>query len=103
MEVEAYLGRLGIDSPVEPTTSGLELLERRHLLKVPFENLDIDRGVPIVLEEDGLLQKIVIARRGGFCYELTDRGVKRESAIADRAAWLHALKQHFDVVLEDRC
>jgi len=37
---------------------------------VPFENLDIHRGVPIVLEEELLLDKIVRRRRGGFCYEL---------------------------------
>src|SRR3989304_2800207 len=37
---------------------------------VPFENLDIIAGRPIVLEEEALLDKIVRRRRGGFCYEL---------------------------------
>ena len=37
---------------------------------VPFENLDIHLGRPIVLEEAALFDKIVRRRRGGFCYEL---------------------------------
>jgi N-hydroxyarylamine O-acetyltransferase len=37
---------------------------------VPFENLDIHLGRPIVLEDDALFDKIVERRRGGFCYEL---------------------------------
>jgi N-hydroxyarylamine O-acetyltransferase len=36
---------------------------------VPFENLDIARGRPIILEEALLFEKIVPQRRGGFCYE----------------------------------
>jgi N-hydroxyarylamine O-acetyltransferase len=40
------------------------------LLAVPFENLDIHLGRPIVLDQDALFDKIVTRRRGGFCYEL---------------------------------
>ena len=39
-------------------------------MNVPFENLDIHRGVEIVLEEEKILEKIIGDRRGGFCYEL---------------------------------
>jgi N-hydroxyarylamine O-acetyltransferase len=41
-----------------------------HLLSVPFENLSIHAGEPIVLDDDALFEKIVTKRRGGFCYEL---------------------------------
>jgi N-hydroxyarylamine O-acetyltransferase len=40
------------------------------MLAVPFENLDIHLGVPIVLSEQAFYDKIVGRRRGGFCYEL---------------------------------
>jgi N-hydroxyarylamine O-acetyltransferase len=40
------------------------------LQAVPFENLDIHLGTPIVLDESSILEKIVRRRRGGFCYEL---------------------------------
>ncbi len=48
----------------------LRRLHVAHLRTVPFENLDIHRGVPIVLEQDRILKKLVTDRRGGFCYEL---------------------------------
>jgi N-hydroxyarylamine O-acetyltransferase len=37
---------------------------------VPFENLSIHSGEPIVLEDEALFEKVVNRRRGGFCYEL---------------------------------
>lgn len=40
------------------------------MLNVPFENLSIHRHEPIVLNDDALFAKIVLRRRGGFCYEL---------------------------------
>ncbi len=48
----------------------LTFLHERHLLEIPFENLDIHRGVEIVLDEGSILGKIVADHRGGFCYEL---------------------------------
>ena len=36
---------------------------------MPFENLSIHSGEPIVLNEDALFAKIVTNKRGGFCYE----------------------------------
>jgi len=40
------------------------------LLSVPFENLDIHIGRPIILDQRLLYNKIVEKRRGGYCYEL---------------------------------
>lgn len=40
------------------------------MLSVPFENLDIERKRPIQLSEEVLWNKIVVQKRGGFCYEL---------------------------------
>ncbi|MFI6660216.1 arylamine N-acetyltransferase [Streptomyces sp. NPDC050523] len=72
-QVDAYLRRLGIepkDWPTAPTADVLRELHLRHLHAVPFENLSIHLGEEIVLEEKRLLDKVVGARRGGFCYEL---------------------------------
>ncbi|WP_406445473.1 arylamine N-acetyltransferase [Streptomyces sp. NBC_01613] len=72
-QVDAYLRRLGIEAggpPVAPTVEVLRELHLRHLRTVPFENLSIHLGEEIVLEEKRLLDKVVGARRGGFCYEL---------------------------------
>ncbi|MGW0334076.1 arylamine N-acetyltransferase family protein [Streptomyces sp. NPDC003011] len=72
-QIDAYLRRLGVERPVGPTGATLDVLRDlhlRHLQTVPFENLSVHLGEGIVLEEGRLLDKVVGARRGGFCYEL---------------------------------
>ncbi|MBV7697659.1 arylamine N-acetyltransferase [Streptomyces sp. TRM70350] len=69
-QVDAYLRRLGVAHPAWPTIDVLRDLQLHHLQAVPFENLSIHLGEEIVLEEKRLLDKVVGARRGGFCYEL---------------------------------
>ena len=70
MDVQAYLDRINYHGPLEPTAETLRQLQVAHLLSVPFENLSIHAGEPIVLEDEALFRKIVSRRRGGFCYEL---------------------------------
>jgi len=71
MNIEAYLERIGLKgTEVSVDLDSLKLLQRSHLLTVPFENLDIHWKRPIVLDLDSFYQKIVEERRGGFCYEL---------------------------------
>lgn len=48
----------------------LKILQRQHLLNVPFENLDIHWKRPIVLDTAKFYEKVVGEKRGGFCYEL---------------------------------
>ncbi|MER7492339.1 arylamine N-acetyltransferase [Streptomyces pharetrae] len=69
-EVDAYLGRLGVARPARPSLDALRELHLRHLQAVPFENLSVHLGEAVVLDEKRLLDKVVGARRGGFCYEL---------------------------------
>ncbi|GAB2843726.1 arylamine N-acetyltransferase [Streptomyces deserti] len=69
-QVDAYLLRLGAEHPAWPTVDVLRELHLRHLQRVPFENLSIHLGEEIALDEKRLLDKVVGARRGGFCYEL---------------------------------
>lgn len=75
LDPRAYLERINntihidLDAP-EPSALLLRALHQAHMLAVPFENLSIHYGQPIVLEEAALYDKIVRRRRGGFCYEL---------------------------------
>lgn len=69
MNVEAYLKRINYSGPLTRTPETLRALQLAHLTAVPFENLSIHAGEPIVLEEEALFKKIVDDRRGGFCYE----------------------------------
>ncbi|MET9231893.1 arylamine N-acetyltransferase [Lentzea sp. NPDC003310] len=63
--MDDYLQRIGASR-----TSSLAELHERHLLTVPFENLHTHMDIRIVLEVPWLHDKIVVQRRGGFCYEL---------------------------------
>lgn len=70
MDIESYLRRIQYHGSSQPTAATLRDLHRQHLCTVPFENLDIALGTPIILAPDRLFEKVVTRRRGGFCYEL---------------------------------
>ena len=70
MNVDAYFERIDYRGPRAPTAETLCRLQVAHLLAVPFENLSIHAGEPVVLDDDSLYEKVVARRRGGFCYEL---------------------------------
>lgn len=72
---QPYLERIRCISEVnretrEPSLAQLRTVHEAHLLAVPFENLSIHYGQPIILEDAALYEKIVRRRHGGFCYEL---------------------------------
>ena len=71
MNKEEYLRRIEVEkTDIAPTPENLKFLQRQHLLRVPFENLDIHWKRPIRLENKAFYEKIVGEKRGGFCYEL---------------------------------
>ncbi|MET7755539.1 arylamine N-acetyltransferase [Streptomyces sp. NPDC005389] len=69
-DVRAYLRRIDAERPDRADAEALRDLHLRHLRTVPFENLSIHFGEDIVLEEKALLDKVIGAHRGGFCYEV---------------------------------
>ena len=70
MDTKAYLERIGYRGRIRLNPDVLRSLHMRHLLSIPFENLDIHLGRPIILSENALYDKIIKHHRGGFCYEL---------------------------------
>ncbi|NXY98045.1 arylamine N-acetyltransferase [Streptomyces sp. BR123] len=69
--VDAYLERIGARRPEQADVHALRHLQERHVLSVPFENIDYHvEGAELSLERDFLHEKIVTRRRGGGCYEL---------------------------------
>jgi len=65
-----YLRRIGFNSEPKIDYETLSELQYRHFLTVPYENLDILRNIPLSLEVSDLYEKIVIRKRGGYCFEL---------------------------------
>jgi len=68
-DVDAYLRRIRFAANVAPTYATLAALVRAHATAIPFENLDVLLHRPIRLDLDGLQRKLVVARRGGYCFE----------------------------------
>lgn len=71
-KVAAYFKRIGLEMPdsIVPDSELLKKLEYAHCTTVPYENLDIIRGIPLSLDPDALYEKVVVQGKGGFCFEL---------------------------------
>ena len=70
-DTEKYLERIGMQSFEKPDKATLDALILAHLRTVPFENLDIfDADIGTNLNIESLFEKIVLKRRGGYCFEL---------------------------------
>lgn len=72
MKAEKYLERIGLSLPADfvPDSAFLRELQFAHCTHVPYENLDIIRGIPLSLDEADLYKKVVEQGKGGFCFEL---------------------------------
>jgi N-hydroxyarylamine O-acetyltransferase len=88
--LNAYLTRIGASRPPRAEAATLRELQLRHLLTVPFENLSIHLGEPIVLDPEALVDKLVHRRRGGFCYELNGAFATLLAALGFRVTLLAA-------------
>lgn len=70
-DVGAYLERIGYTGSTEPTRENLNALVYAHQCTVPFENLDPYGFRKVVsLDTNHLFEKIVVQRRGGYCFEM---------------------------------
>ena len=69
MDLDAYFRRIDVHQAARPDRATLVDLHLAHARAVPFENLDIQMGLPISLELEHLEDKIVRRRRGGYCFE----------------------------------
>src|SRR2546427_13246700 len=70
METASYLKRIRYQGSLQPSIGVLRKLHRRHLLSVPFENLDIHLGKQIILDKEVFYDKIVRDRRGGVFFDV---------------------------------
>jgi N-hydroxyarylamine O-acetyltransferase len=69
MDLAAYFQRVGYRGRYEPSLALLSALTEAHSRSIPFENLDVLLNRPIVLAPEALYQKLVVDRRGGYCFE----------------------------------
>jgi N-hydroxyarylamine O-acetyltransferase len=68
-DLDAYLERIRWRGERAPTLATLASLMRAHITAIPFENLDVLLGLPVRLDLDSIVAKLVAGRRGGYCFE----------------------------------
>lgn len=68
--IDAYFERIGYDGIPATNYSTLASIQRAQSARIPFENLDVHLRQPISLEQNSIFEKLVLRRRGGYCYEL---------------------------------
>src|SRR3954452_23259397 len=69
LDLERYLARIGHAGPCQASLSCLNALIAAHTRTIPFENLDVLLERPISLEPRDVEGKLVVQRRGGYCFE----------------------------------
>lgn len=96
VNIKSYFERIGFSGSMAPSLTTLEQIHALHPAAIPFENLDPIIGLPVLLDQKSLEQKLLHHRRGGFCFEhntllmraLTDLDYKVR-AYAARVLWGH--------------
>lgn len=69
-EINQYLKRIEWKGPVGCDLDTLNRILRAHYQHIPYENLDVIQGKPLSLDEKALFEKLILKRRGGWCFEL---------------------------------
>jgi N-hydroxyarylamine O-acetyltransferase len=69
MDIDAYCRRIGYDGPRHKTLSTLNDIIASHTASIPFENIDVLCGAGISLDDDAVFRKLVLRKRGGYCFE----------------------------------
>jgi N-hydroxyarylamine O-acetyltransferase len=67
--LDAYLRRINYAGSIAPTLDTLQAIHRLHLNAIPFENLNPLMDLPVRLQLSDIEQKLLVERRGGYCFE----------------------------------
>jgi N-hydroxyarylamine O-acetyltransferase len=68
-DLDAYLARIEFAGPVTARLETLRKLAELHTAAIPFENLNPLLGLTVELDIDALQRKMLLRRRGGWCFE----------------------------------
>jgi len=70
LSIDRYMERIGYAGSLEKTETVLFDIHEAHSFTVPYENLEIMDRKPLSLAAESLYDKVVVRRRGGYCFEL---------------------------------
>jgi N-hydroxyarylamine O-acetyltransferase len=69
LDLDKYFRRIGYDGPRTATIETLRQLHRLHPAAIPFETIDVTRGLGVDLTPEAVDAKLIDRGRGGYCYE----------------------------------
>lgn len=68
--LDAYLARIGYDSPREPTLDVLKAVHLAQSQTIAFENFEPLLNRPVPIDLPALQDKLIAHKRGGYCFEI---------------------------------
>jgi N-hydroxyarylamine O-acetyltransferase len=89
-DLETYLDRINFSGAIKANEDTLERLHHAHFYTFPFENFDILLGRGISLNPAAVFNKLVLNKRGGYCFELNGLFLKALLALGFKARALLA-------------
>jgi N-hydroxyarylamine O-acetyltransferase len=70
MDLQRYLDRINYQGELKVDSQTLRQIHHHHLRAIPYENISVQLGEAGSLDAEASFEKIVIAGRGGWCYEM---------------------------------
>jgi N-hydroxyarylamine O-acetyltransferase len=89
-DLEAYLQRIRFSGSTDVSLDTLGRLHHAHFHTIPFENFDILLGRGIDLAPQAVFNKLVLKKRGGYCFELNGLFLQALKALGFKARALLA-------------
>ena len=96
--LDRYFERIGYGGPAAVDLHTLRELHLLHLQQIPYENLDVFCHQGVRLDPETLTRKILLRRRGGYCF--VQNGL---FAAAARATRRGAERRRDDIVATALC
>lgn len=66
---DAWLNRIGYEGRRTPTLTALQALVAAHSRAIAYESIDVLLDRPLTLDLASLQTKMILGRRGGYCFE----------------------------------
>ncbi len=67
--LDQYLSRIGYSGPINADLTTLSGIHAAHVNAIPFEGIDPLVGRPVKLDLASLHDKLIMGKRGGYCFE----------------------------------
>ena len=65
----AYMDRISYHGPLLPTLQVLDDLHKAHVTTICFENINPFLKLPLSVDLNDIFRKLIIEKRGGYCFE----------------------------------